>query len=414
MRSQNFLLLFSALVAMMTMMAPQVCLADESSWPRALAPVGSLPAGAEVQVKPAPSQGEVFANSSSPGGPLLESHAASKYSQVTSLKASSLSAADKADLQTEISQNRLYVENAQLKAATAGCDPTQGACVLTQDVESQRAMPYEPTAFYRDMMSGPGLKASEAGAAEGQDGDPARLAAEGADRVLGRLNRPGGVADQLANNWCPPEQEARASSFFDFGAPSMNAGAGRGFFWSSGRPPACAIQKAQAHLGRHRDLQDVMIVNDFSDGGVTGKMWFLKADGSLANVGVPNPIPVSRGSGGFGRGVGSQRTPDGAICAIPTGIPRAGNIKDGIELKGLEGSKNNDIHSRGVLLHGWNPNQPTSGCLGIQGTLTTAKASYPAMGGASHFDRLRQTLLSRGKTLIYNFTPDEAKACGGS
>lgn len=41
--------------------------------------------------------------------------------------------------------------------------------------------------------------------------------------------------------------------------------------------------------------KEVFIFNDFNNGGVMGKMWFLNADGAPANVVGKNPIWVSRG-----------------------------------------------------------------------------------------------------------------------
>lgn len=170
-----------------------------------------------------------------------------------------------------------------------------------------------------------------------------------------------------------------------------------------------AFNKAKAE-GKLK--QDLFIFNDFSDGGVMGKMWFFNPDGTLASVSDKNPIWVSRGEGGFGEGKGSLKTPNGAIVTRAYRPPRGGNISDGIELEGLEGD-NQDILSRGVLLHGWDPYTPTQGCLGIPGTLTTMKRGRDALGGQPpYLDQFKQGFLKDGGVMIYNFTPKRVAECG--
>lgn len=175
----------------------------------------------------------------------------------------------------------------------------------------------------------------------------------------------------------------------------------------------CGLQQALEALKKHKSKvnQDKFIFNDFSDGGVMGKMWILNADGSLANVVDKNPLWVSRGQGGFGNGAGSLKTPNGAIVTKAYRPPRGGNLRDGIELLGLE-AENKDIHPRGVLLHGWDPYTPTQGCLGVAGELTSLKHGRAQLGPPPpYLDQLKQNLLKDGGTMIYNFTPSRVKAC---
>jgi len=56
----------------------------------------------------------------------------------------------------------------------------------------------------------------------------------------------------------------------------------------------CALKKAQAAYNDGKASgkvkKDIFIINDFSTGGVTGKMWFVNANGTPANITDKNPI----------------------------------------------------------------------------------------------------------------------------
>ena len=178
---------------------------------------------------------------------------------------------------------------------------------------------------------------------------------------------------------------------------------------------SCGLQQAldafQKAKSQGKVKKDIFVFNDFSDGDVSGKMWLLNSDGTEAKLLESNPIPVSRGEGGFGNGVGSLRTPNGAILTKEYRPPRAGNIRDGIELVGLE-PENQDIHKRGILLHGWDPYAPTQGCLGVPGAIDTGTKGKRTLGGVPpYLDILKTELLKEGGVMIYNFTPKKASLC---
>lgn len=177
----------------------------------------------------------------------------------------------------------------------------------------------------------------------------------------------------------------------------------------------CGVEQAKEAFRKNKNQikKDVFIFNDFADGERTGKMWFLNSDGTPARVLSRNPIPVSRGEGGFGAGTDSHKTPNGAILTKPYDPPRAGIIRDGIELVGLE-SGNTDIHSRGILLHGWDPYDLTAGCLGVAGEITSSSRGYKTRveGPAPpYLDELKDGLLKDGGVMIYNFTPSKSSLC---
>lgn len=177
----------------------------------------------------------------------------------------------------------------------------------------------------------------------------------------------------------------------------------------------CGLQQALAAFNKAKSegkvTQNIFMFNDFSSGGVMGKMYFFNADGTLANVTDKNPIWASRGEGGFGQGAGSMRTPNGALVTRAYRPPRFGNVKDGIELDGLEPG-NQDIHSRGVLLHGWDPYTPTEGCIGIAGSIDTNRSGKAVLGGdPPYLDQLKKGFLKDGGAMIYNFTPQKVESC---
>ena len=71
-------------------------------------------------------------------------------------------------------------------------------------------------------------------------------------------------------------------------------------------------------------------------------------------------------------------------------------------------SGNKDIHSRGILLHGWDPYNPTSGCLGVSGNIQTRKRGSRTLGlPPPYLDQLKKGILKDGGVLVYNFTPNK-------
>ncbi|MGZ3746730.1 MAG: hypothetical protein ACXWRE_05160, partial [Pseudobdellovibrionaceae bacterium] len=165
-------------------------------------------------------------------------------------------------------------------------------------------------------------------------------------------------------------------------------------FPSKEKISSCGLQQAlQAYnANKSRLHKDIIVLNDFSDGTLRGKMWFLRPDGTPANILAQNPISVVRGPGGFGSGKGTLKTPQGALLTLPYRPPRNGNVKDGIELEGLE-SENRDTYKRGILLHGWNTYTPTEGCLGVAGTLDTRAHGERTLGLPPYYlDELKKNL----------------------
>ncbi|MGZ3842250.1 MAG: hypothetical protein ACXVCA_09195 [Bdellovibrio sp.] len=156
---------------------------------------------------------------------------------------------------------------------------------------------------------------------------------------------------------------------------------------------------------------EVFIFNDFSNGSVTGKMWFINSNGSLANILDKNPIDVAGGEGGYGNEDGKLKTPDGALKTLPYRYRKEKQIKDAIALAGLEENNKNAL-ARGILIHAWSPYAPTLGCLGMPGSYDSSTAGKRDYGGTpKYYDQLRDGFLKNGGVMIYNFTPNKAKAC---
>lgn len=380
---------------------------DTSTWPKVNMPVGSLPEGSVIQVK-VDKAGDAAFSADASGARAFKSADSGDFATVTSLKNAAVVSSDHADMNSYVKEGSLKVSSAQLKSSGV-CTGEGGnqSCTLSAPIALERATVFNPNSFATAVTSPSGTFSSSAPVST----NPNLLFA-----TMNAINKPlnsfkssnGGLGAALAN--CPIFNSSTNNGYDNLPSSSSS---GFSFFDKSG-PPSCALRKAQDAFLKNKGQkvkQDIMIINDFSSGGVTGKMWFVNSNGTLANVGTPNPIDVARGDGGFGRGAGSHKTPNGAIATASYDPPRAGNISDGIELYGLEGSKNNDINGRGVLLHGWNPAGATQGCLGVCGSLKTRGRSYSSLGGADYLDILKQGLLKSGGVLIYNFTPDEKKSC---
>jgi hypothetical protein len=385
---------------------------DMSSWPKVLTPGTMIQPGSGVKVVPVDRGAEVHRLTGSSSGRPIETVSGGTYMRVTAIaKPAGLGPGEADDLAAAAAAGDLHVQAAALKAS-ADCKTVDGEqrCRVHKELNLESAHPYEPAAFARAMMDDPNAGALAAGT----NLETATMGAldKSLKKVTGQDQRGIGKDD------CGPEVAA-ASSFPNLGSLlsggfTPGASSPGSSLFSGGGPPSCALSAARnAYLNAQkggRRVADFMVVTDFSDGGVTGRMWFVGPMGNLINVGVPNPLEVSRGQGGFGAGGGSFKTPNGAIITRPYSPPRGGNIMNGIELDGLEPG-NRDIHGRGVLLHGWTPGQPTQGCLGIAGTLQTRSGTNAVLGGANHFDTLANGPFRQGGVVMYNYTPDNKTKC---
>jgi hypothetical protein len=179
-----------------------------------------------------------------------------------------------------------------------------------------------------------------------------------------------------------------------------------------------AFQKAKE---QGKTTSDTFIFNDFGKGELQGKMYFFNSSGNMVNLVDKNPIPVIRGqgdgeNGGFGNVGGHNGTPDGAMVTAPYTGKRGGNIKDGIELDGLEPS-NKNLRSRKILMHGWDTytSPGTAGCLGVDGTITLngrmggLPAGVTRSTNTPYLDMMKERLLRGNKVFIYNFTPNKVR-----
>ncbi len=187
----------------------------------------------------------------------------------------------------------------------------------------------------------------------------------------------------------------------------------------------CGFKMALAAFQKAKDqgktTSDTFIFNDFGKGELQGKMYFFNSSGNMVNVVDKNPIPVIRGqgdgeNGGFGNVGGRNGTPDGAMVTAPYTGNRGGNIKDGIDLDGLEPS-NKNLRSRKILMHGWDTytSPGTAGCLGVDGTITLngrmggLHAGVTRSTNTPYLDMMKERLLRGNKVFIYNFTPNKVR-----
>lgn len=387
---------------------------DMSTWPRVLTPGTALNPGAGVKVVPIDRQSEVYRLTARTGERPIETVSGGDYMKVTAVaKASGLGPGEAADLDTYAKAGDLHVRTAALRAS-ADCGTVDGEerCRVHKPLTVEAALPYEPSAFVAATM-GSDLRAVIPGQGVEQ------AVAGNIESALRKVNKPttartGGPAQEYCDPLTTMASGTGGRSFLADLFSGGSGGGSSGGLFSGGGPSACAMNQAreayQNAQKNGRKVADFMVVTDFSDGGTTGKMWFMGPMGNKVNLGVPNPLEVSRGSGGFGAGVGSQRTPDGAVITRAYRPPRGGNILNGIELDGLEAG-NRDIHGRGVLLHGWSPGQPTQGCLGIAGTLQTRSGTNAVLGGVDHFKTLAEGPFRQGGVVMYNFTPAKASDC---
>lgn len=390
---------------------------DISRWPQVVMPKGEISAGAKIKVEALPA-GESIVATPDANRPLGTAEN-TRMMKVTAIDSAQTAAADQEDISSLASQGSLRVTSDDL-AKSAVCT---GPAAIAQTCQVQNAIPLSvstptnPNYVYPALAGTTGTAPMITNMAADPSGMQGLIAA-----LSGSLGQANGIGGSSADSSeiCDTTTGSPRNSLnmlsrkknYDGGLPGQDPGTPAQFAKSlGGNPPACGLRQAQEAFLKAREQgkvkNDIMIVNDFSNGAAKGKMWFVNSNGTLADVGVPNPIEVARGYGGFGSAPGRGGTPNGALYTTAYRPPRAGNISDGIELNGLEAENRNTI-GRGVLLHGWNPSSVTQGCLGIQGRLTTGRGSR---NFGNYLDRLKGGLLKNGGVLIYNFTPKKASGC---
>ncbi|MBS1971608.1 MAG: hypothetical protein JSU04_14955 [Bdellovibrionales bacterium] len=346
-------------------------------------PLGALSKGTTITWDNVDSSQTYFVPGSTAGS--YEKTNASGLLNVKSISNSTLSASDTEDLVSRAASNSLVVQKSDLQASSPSClTSSTNTCTLQSDTSTFGTGIFDLIGKFFSMLNPFNwFKSSD----QKETGNKAVVNA-----MNDTIAKGNSVSSGNAKPACGPEA--------GMAAPPGMAG-------------NCGIQQALDAYRENKSKidEDIIVFNDFSDGGLMGKMWFLKPDGTPANIIEKNPIWVSRGAGGFGAGAGSQKTPNGAIMTKSYRPPRAGNINDGITLVGLE-SGNRDITDRGVLLHGWDPFSPTAGCLGVAGTIDTDTRGQRVMGSPPpYLDELKTKLFAKGSVMIYNFTPAKKALC---
>ncbi|WP_413560356.1 hypothetical protein [Bdellovibrio sp. HCB209] len=354
---------------------------------KAIQPLGAIPKDSQISVKSVGTKSTFFnpnqTDSTTESG--FKTVPNDSLYEVKSIKNKDTSA-DSTTLKGLATSGDLVLNKSSLNAADQSC-VTAGTCTLTADVPVYQSSKFNFFDWFLNIF-GLGDKPKSLVTPPTDIADPKASAAAATTAMVTNTNRT--LTGQNAVCEDLPDSVKNDPTF------------------------KCGLQMALDSFKKNKAsgkvTSDTFIFNDFADGEMTGKMYFFNSEGKVAQVLDKNPIPVSRGVGGFGAGTGSQKTPNGAIVTRRYEPPRAGNIKDGIELLGLE-SGNKDITGRGVLLHGWNPYTYTAGCLGVQGTFESGKLGYAdEMGGRPlYLDQLKQGLLKDGGVMIYNFTPAKVR-----
>lgn len=364
--------------------------------PQSLLPLASVPANATLTLVPVTAaNGATYfiPNYNGTNANFTNVSNSSLYS-VSSISNAAYTAAEEAKLQALMQNTQLLIQQSELTTAKCNSSGAGLSCTTTQPAVLMKSGAYDFMKLYGQafrMNESPKqpLETATASAEKKPSHDEAMV--EVMNRATERLNK---TQDNLSAEDCVKE------------APKL---------LKDDALKSCGLQQALDAFKKAKSQgkvkKDIFVFNDFADGDVSGKMWLLNSDGTEAKVLERNPIPVSRGEGGFGNGAGSLRTPNGAILTKEYRPPRAGNIRDGIELIGLE-SENQDIHKRGILLHGWDPYAPTQGCLGVPGAIDTGTKGKRTLGGVPpYLDILKTELLKDGGVMIYNFTPKKASLC---
>lgn len=357
-------------------------------------PVGAIRKDSTIKVKKVESTSSFFnpavkSTTTDTGFETVDNNSLYRVQTIESPDTSS----DTADLKALANNNQLVVNESDLSASDSGC-ASSGGCTVSNDIPVYKTGGFDFWNWFLNLF-GLGEKPKSLVTPVAATTGPKEAEAFAVAKKVEQANTMLGQQKEMV----PACQNALPDNLKN--DAKFNCGL---------RQALEAFKKAKAE---GKVEKDIFMFNDFSSGGVMGKMYFFNSDGSLANVIDKNPIWVSRGEGGFGQGAGSMRTPDGAIATKAYRPPRGGNIRDGIELVGLEAG-NKDIYSRGVLLHGWDPYTPTQGCLGVAGTIDTMKRGRSELGGdPPYLDQLKQGLLKDGGVMIYNFTPNKVSQCSG-
>ncbi len=364
----------------------------ESPSYEAVLPVGAIRKDSTISLKPVDTTSLYFNpavrnTTTETGFQSLDNNTLYKVKSFSTLDTSS----DADDLRALSANDQLVVSKTDLSGADTSC-ATSESCTLSADIPVYKSGGFNFFNWFLNLF-GLGPKPQSLATPVNKKSTPAEAMASAVEQKVEQTNKILGQTKEVLPA-CAKELPDSLKNDRKFTCGLQQA--------------LDAFKKAKAE---GKTSKDVFMYNDFSSGGVMGKMYFFNADGSLAQVLDKNPIWVSRGEGGFGKGKGSMKTPDGAIVTKPYNPPRAGNIKDGIELEGLEPG-NQDIFGRGVLLHGWEPYAPTQGCLGVAGTLDTMKRGRDTLGDKPpYLDQLKKGLLKDGGVMIYNFTPTKLNQC---
>lgn len=397
MKSTKFKMFFSILMTtqFLSLADAQAQLA-ETKPEQSVQPIGSIPAGSIVSMKPvSPKDTYVDPSQKTTDGTDLKTIPNTNLYQVTGLKTKNATP-EAADMQALIQKQQLLVQQIDIANQQSACMQTTGTinCTVQNNIPVFKSGAFDFLPMFAQManFTADDVLKDEPARHQSRTYSKKEAYTTVLNRKIDLVNRKLGGKDTDIN------------------------GCNKAILAAQNKSPQfmCALKTAQTAFEEAKSSgkvkKDIFIINDFSTGGVTGKMWFVNADGTPANVTDKNPIDVSRGEGGFGHGKGSLKTPEGAIVTRAYHPPRSGNITDGIELDGLE-KDNADIHSRGILLHGWNPQNPTAGCLGVSGAIHIDGRDN-ILGNIPHYlDDLKQGLLKDGGVMIYNFTPKKAKAC---
>lgn len=355
-------------------------------------PVGAIRKDSTITLKPVDAKSSFFnpavkSTTSETGFQEVDNNTLYK---VKSLKTSDTSS-DADDLKALSSNDQLVVSKTDLGSGNAGC-ATSESCTLSSDIPVYKTGGFDFINWFLNLF-GLGEKPKSLVTPVQEKFTPSQAMASAMSEKIEKSNKLLGPSKEVIPA-CTNQLPDHLKDDKKFGCGLQQA--------------LDAFKKAKAD---GKTSKDIFMFNDFSSGGVMGKMYFFNSDGSLAQVLDRNPIWVSRGEGGFGQGKGSMRTPDGAIMTKSYKPPRGGNIRDGIELVGLEPG-NQDIFGRGVLLHGWDPYTPTQGCLGVAGTIDTMKRGRATLGGEPpYLDQLKRGILKDGGVMIYNFTPNKVSKC---
>lgn len=411
------------------------------SWPKVMVEMGSIPAKSQIRVRKLDASKDVLFRET--GDAQTKSYRVtdpSGYVQVQSVKTpetATATATAEGDAQLNLQQSAadgdLLVPQEQL-TNNATCVP-EGDTSVCQTINEMPAVVNSRTnpAVLKDAMGTSAMPymypqtaavAPTAETSTGINSGMAPMLLAGLAPLLGKLNTSATNGSNTCDDWStggsgsspsnPGVSEPEPTSGVNSkDIPAMARSDGK-------RPPECAVHLAQEAKKNAGGLvkSDVMVVWDNVTTQSPGQMWFVKSDGSLADVGVPNPIPATHGQGGFGIGCGSNKTPEGAMV---TAHHHQGNtVRDGVWLEGLEPGNRKDLAQgcggspRGAVLHAWNPNGKTHGCIGISGAWINRSGNKQQLGaGGDYYTTLKRNLFLNdgGKVLIYNFTPSRTRGC---